>query len=158
MFRELTRIKQKLSPEECKEVLRVSLRGVLALNGEEGYPYALPINFYYDEDGGVIYFHSGKSGYKIDCIEKCDKACFTAIDDGVRHKGEWWLTIRSVVAFGKVKIVTDQKTVEEVSYKLSKKFTQDDAYVADEIKKYAPATAILALYVEDLKGKRVREK
>ena len=46
MFRDLTRKKQKLSLEECKEILKQEVRGVLAVNGDGGYPYALPINFY----------------------------------------------------------------------------------------------------------------
>ena len=49
MFRELTRKKQALSIEECKEILKQEVRGVLAVNGDDGYPYALPINYYYDE-------------------------------------------------------------------------------------------------------------
>ena len=60
MFRELTRKKQKLSTTECKEILKQEVRGVLAVNGDDGYPYALPINFYFDEENNKIYFHRSK--------------------------------------------------------------------------------------------------
>ena len=50
MFRELTRKKQQLPAEECIDVLKAALRGVLAVNGDDGYPYAVPINHYYDEE------------------------------------------------------------------------------------------------------------
>ena len=93
MFRKLTRIKQALPLSECKDVLKTALRGTLAVNGEDGYPYALPLNHYYDENTETIYFHSGKAGYKVDCIDRSDKACFTVIDDGERREGEWWLTV-----------------------------------------------------------------
>ena len=158
MFRSLTRIKQKLSREECDEVLNTALRGTLAVNGDEGYPYALPINFYYSAERGKIYFHSGKAGYKVDCLERSPKACFTASDDGTRKEGEWWLTIKSVVIFGKIEKIGDPKEIEDISRKLSHKFTQDEEYIAREIEKYAPDTLLLALTIEDLCGKSVREK
>ena len=158
MFRELTRIKQKLPLSECKEVLRTTLRGTLAVNGDEGYPYALPINHYYDKATHTLFFHSGKAGYKIDCITRSGKACFTVTDEGERRENEWWLTFRSVIAFGKITAVQDAQTIERISRALSHKFTQDEGYIDHEIEKYAPATLLLALEIEDVKGKIVREK
>jgi len=158
MFRKLTRSKQEIPLSECEEVLKTALRGTLAVNGEDGYPYALPINHYYDEDAKIIYFHSGKTGYKVDCIASSDKACFTVTDDGERHDGEWWLTFRSVVVFGRIRAVGDAATIESVSRALSHKFTQDEGYIDREIEKYAPATLLLALTALDIKGKTVREK
>ena len=73
MFRELTRKKQKLSDQECKEILLQEVRGVLAVNGDGGYPYALPINYYFDEANNKIYFHSGKVGHKMDALANSDK-------------------------------------------------------------------------------------
>ena len=51
MFRDVTRKKQRLSSDECKEILKQEVRGVLAVNGDDGSPYALPIKFYFDEEG-----------------------------------------------------------------------------------------------------------
>ena len=158
MFRKLTRIKQAITLSECEKVLKTTLRGVLAVNGEDGYPYAIPMNHYYDADGKTIYFHSGKIGCKVDCITRSDKACFTVSNDGERLNGEWWLTFKSVVVFGRIAPVTDEKTVLEVSRALSHKFTEDEAYIDREIEKYAPATLLLALRIEDMQGKTVREK
>ena len=76
MFRDLTRKKQALSIEECKEILKQEVRGVLAVNCDDGYPYALPINFHFDETNNKIYFHSGKYGHKIDAIKSSDKVSF----------------------------------------------------------------------------------
>ena len=157
-FRQLSRVKQKLTQSECEEVLEKALRGVLALNGDDGYPYALPVNFYYDKALRKIYFHSGKKGYKIDCIDRSSKASFTVSDDGIRKEGEWWLTIKSVVIFGKIGKIDDPKEIEAISRKLSYKFTQDEEYINREIEKYAPATLLLALTIEDICGKSVREK
>ena len=61
MFRELVRIKQKLSMEECISILKKEKRGVLSVNGDGGYPYRMPMNHWYDEESGKIYFHCGKT-------------------------------------------------------------------------------------------------
>jgi len=158
MFRKLTRIKQALSPSECEKVLKNTLRGTLALSGDEGYPYAMPVNHYYDAENRTVYFHSGKAGYKIDCLDRSDKACFTVIDEGERREGEWWLTFRSVVIFGRIARVEDAATIEQISRALSHKFTQDEAYIDREVEKYASATLLLALRIENIQGKIVREK
>ena len=157
-FRKLLRKNQALSQEDCNKVLRSALRGTLAVNGEDGYPYALPINFYYDEAAAKIYFHSGKVGYKMDCIEKSSKACFTVMDEGIKNEGEWWLTFRSVVIFGKIERIEERDAIEGLSRRLSHRFTKDEEYIQKEIDKYAPATAMLALSIENMQGKIVREK
>ena len=77
MFREVARKKQALSKEECVEVLKKELRGVLSLLGEDGYPYGVPLDHYYDEESGRLYFHSGKVGYKIECMKKPRSALWT---------------------------------------------------------------------------------
>lgn len=158
MFREVQRVKQRLSPAECDKVLESALRGVLALNGEDGYPYALPINFCYDKAAAKIYFHSGKAGYKVDCLKNSNKACFTAQDQGERKEGEWWLNIKSVVAFGEIEEVGDKEKIAEISRKLSLRFTQDKAYIEEEITKYLDSTLLLALSIKHMTGKVVREK
>ena len=84
MFRPVRKSKNALGEEATKEILRSARRGVLAVNGDGGYPYAIPINYLYDEEAGKIYFHGAKAGHKADSINKCDKVCFTAYGDG-RH-------------------------------------------------------------------------
>ena len=158
MFRELLRTKQKLPREECDALLRTSLRGTLSLNGEDGYPYALPIDYFYDPECETVYFHSGKVGYKVDCIDRSEKACFTVSNDGERLEGEWWLTVKSVILFGKIRKITDLKEITEISRKLSYKFTQDEEYIERELREYSSATLLLALRVEHMIGKIVREK
>ncbi|MBQ4505397.1 MAG: pyridoxamine 5'-phosphate oxidase family protein, partial [Firmicutes bacterium] len=70
MFRELTRIKQQISTEECIQVLKEETRGVLSVNGDDGYPYGMPMNHWYNEEDGAIYFHSGKKGYRPEVLKK----------------------------------------------------------------------------------------
>ena len=77
MFREMRRIKQQLSIDECKEILKSSKRAVLSMSGDYGYPYGVPVDYYYDENDDAIYIHSAKEGHKIDALKKCEKISFT---------------------------------------------------------------------------------
>ncbi|GMO03118.1 hypothetical protein LSA36186_13670 [Lachnoanaerobaculum sp. JCM 36186] len=81
-FRAMRRLKQQLSKEECFEILRSAPRGVIAMNGENGYPYAVTINQYFDETEGRIYFHGALQGLKVDLLGKDNKVCFTTTDEG----------------------------------------------------------------------------
>ena len=155
MFRELTRKKQVLSIEVCKEILKQEVRGVLAVNGDDGYPYALPINFYYDEANNKIYFHSGKHGHKIDAIKNSDKVSFCVYDKGYKREGHWSLNIKSVVVFGRVRIISDW--TDELMIKFCKRFTSDMEYINNEIKNFKSNTIVLCLDIEHMTGKLVNE-
>ena len=155
MFRDLTRKKQKLSTVECKEILKQEMRGVLAVNGDDGYPYALPINFYYDEESNRIYFHSGKAGHKLDAIAKSDKVSFCVYDKGYHKDGHWSLNIRSVIIFGRIRTVDDWS--DELMVNFCKRFTGDMEYIYSEIEKFKSNTAVLCLEIEHMTGKLVNE-
>ena len=57
-----------LSEAECIDILKSTKRSVLSVIGDDGYPYGMPINHYYNEEDGKIYFHGAKAGHKIDAI------------------------------------------------------------------------------------------
>ena len=155
MFRNLTRKKQKLSTVECKEILKQEVRGVLAVNGDDGYPYALPINYYFEEESNRIYFHSGKVGHKLDAIAKSDKVSFCVYDKGYHKDGHWSLNIRSVIIFGRMQIVDDWS--DELMVNFCKRFTGDMEYIYSEIKKFKSNTAVLCFEIENMTGKLVNE-
>ncbi len=157
MFREMRRFKQQISDEECKEILKAQPRGVLSLTGDDGYPYGLPISYWYDENSGNICFHGAKEGHKIDSIRRCEKASFCVYDEGYRKDGEWALNIKSVIAFGRIKFVEDYDRVVEISRNLCLKFTDDEKYIEDEIKNAGPRVQCLELVVEHMTGKLVNE-
>lgn len=158
MFRELTRIKQKLQIDECYIILEKEKRGVLALNGENDYPFAFTMNHYFDKINNKIYFHCGKIGYKFDCLDKNNKACFTLTKDEDKNDNEWWITVKSVIVYGKIEIIDDIEKVVEISDKLSRKFTSDDDYIQKEIDNYAQNTRLLELSIDNICGKIVKEK
>lgn len=157
MFRDVVRKKQKLTDEECIEILKNEKRGVLAVLGDDDYPYAMPMNYLYDEKENVIYFHGGKTGHKIDALKKHNKVSFCVYDEGFRREGEWALNIKSVIAFGKISFVEDDKKMISVSRELSLKYTPDIEYIEKEIENYAKATLCLEMKIEHLTGKIVNE-
>ncbi len=157
MFREVARRKQQLSVEECAEILKKELRGVLSVLGDEGYPYGIPLNHWYCEEEGVLYFHSGKKGHKIDAMRAYDKASFCVMDEGFRREGEWALNFRSVVVFGRIRFVEDQEKALEISRQLSRKFMDDEAAIEREIKKDGGRVLCFALVPEHITGKLVNE-
>ena len=157
MFREMLRKKQQLAQEYCIEILKKEPRGVLSVLGDDGYPYGMPINHYYCAADGKIYFHSGKTGHKTDAMKNHDRVSFCVYDQGFRREGEWALNIRSVIVFGKIEFIEDQEKIYEIARQLCYKFTDDEAYIEDEIRKAGPRTAMFALVPEHMTGKLVKE-
>lgn len=157
MFREIARKKQCLSQEKIIEILKMEKRGVLSVIGDEGYPYGMPMNYWYNEENGKIYFHSGKKGHKIDAMAANNKVSFCVYDDGYRNDGEWALNISSVIVFGKVRVVENFEEAMEICRCLSLKYTPNIEYIEEEIQKFGKATLCYELCPEHITGKLVNE-
>ena len=157
MFRKMRRFKQQITEEECREVLKNAKRGVLSLLGEDGYPYGLPINHWYCEEDGKLYFHGAKDGQKIEALKKCDKASFCAYDEGYRKEGEWALNIKSVIIFGRISLVEDEELAKRICTHLVRKFTDDKEYLEKELKHALPRVQCLEMSIEHMTGKLVNE-
>ena len=157
MFRELSNKQKQISNDECVELLKQETRGILSVNGDDGYPYGIPMNHFYDFEDGCIYFHCGKNGHKIDALRRSDKVSFCVYEKGSKVEDDWALNVRSVVVFGKVEIIDDIAIASDIARKLSYKFTPDEPYIQNEINHYAKATLILKLIPEQITGKKVKE-
>ena len=157
MFRPMIRQNKQLAAQECAEVLRIQTRGVLSVIGDDGYPYGTPMNHWYDDRDGSIWFHSGDIGHRLEALQRQPKASFCVFEPGVRAEGEWAWTVRSVIVFGRVEIVRDASVIAQVAAALSRKFTQDEAYIQREIEQHAHRTVLLHLVPEHICGKRVKE-
>ena len=157
MFRELSRIKQKLSADESIALLKNEPRGVLSLVGDDGYPYGLPIDHWYNEEDGCIYFHSGPTGHKVDAMKANSKASFCVYDQGIRKDGDWALHIESVIVFGKIEILEDHQKALDLTRRLSLKYTYDIAYIEKEIAAYGHEVLVFRLVPEHICGKITKE-
>ena len=157
MFREMRRFTHQIPKEECIEILKSTKRGVLSLIGDNGYPYGIPIDHWYCEEDGKIYFHGAKEGHKIDSIRACDKASYCVYDEGYRKEGDWALNIKSVITFGRIHFVEDEETALKICSELTKKFTDDREYLEKEIRNSFRNVLCLELVPEHMTGKLVNE-
>ena len=157
MFRRMARIKQQIPDEECIRILKEQKRGVLSVLGDDGYPYGVPLNHWYNDEDGCLYFHGGMQGHKIDALKRCDKVSFCVLDDGYRKEGDWALTFKSVIVFGKVRFVEDHAEALDICRKLSLKFLQDTAEIEAMIQRSGSRVLCFALVPEHMTGKQVHE-
>lgn len=157
MFRKMRRFKQELNRDECIEVLKQEPRGVLSVLGDDGYPYGVPMDHWYNEADGKLYFHGAKAGHKIDAMKRCDKVSYCVMDKGWRKEDDWALNIRSVVVFGRLRPVDDPAKTAEICTNICRKFTDDAAYLEHELLHSGPAVLCLELEPEHMTGKLVNE-
>ena len=158
MFRELVRKNKQLPMEECIEILKNETRGVLSVMGDDDYPYGMPMNHWYNEEDGKIYFHSGKVGHRLDALRRNDKVSFCTYDDGYRNEGEWAWNVKSVIVFGRMEVIDDMNKIADITTKLSYKFVQDEEHIKKEIELYGSKTLLLVLSPEHICGKLVKEE
>ncbi len=125
MFREMRRKRQLLSEEDTASVLNRGTAGVLALSGDDGYPYAVPLSYVYD--GSKIYFHGAKQGHKIDAIRGCEKASFCVVDRDQVMPEEYTSYFRSVIVFGTLRILEDDAEKLESIKKLAVKYAPENS-------------------------------
>lgn len=157
MFREMRRAKQQLGKDECVEILLKEWRGILSVYGEDGYPYGLPMNFYYDKEVEKLYFHSGMKGHKIDALMRDNRVSFCVYDKGFRKEGDWALNIKSVIIFGNIKFVEDESRRENIMRKFGLKFDPDPRNVEDTIKRMLGVTKVMELSIDHMTGKLCNE-
>ena len=155
-FREMRRKRQQLPEEDCIAILKKATAGTLALLGDNDYPYAVPISFVFDNNS--LFFHSAVAGHKIDAINKHDKASFCIIDKDDIHGDEYTTYFRSVIAFGKIQIVSDASEKLYATKLLGRKYNpnQEEA-LKEEIEKAFYRMVIIRLDIEHLTGKEAIE-
>ena len=146
MFRKMARIREQIPNEECIEILKTQLRGVLSVLGDDDYPYGFPINHYYCEEDG------------IDAMRSHGKASFCVLDEGrPEQEGGWALRFRSVIVFGRLEEVEDHNRAIEITRALCHKFTSDEEYIEKEIENAGARTMVVCLTPEHMTGKTVLE-
>ena len=158
MFRPMRRSRQQVSREECVRVLEEARRGTLAVIGDEGYPYAVPIDFRLDPEEDRIYFHCAREGHKMDAIRACDKVCLTAWDRGYQKEGHWSWYVTSVVAMGRAAEVTDETRRREKLRFMAEKYYPDAEELEAELEKDIGRVCLMEIRIEHMTGKLVHEQ
>ncbi len=156
MFRQMRRFKQQLPNAETVEILETATSGVLAVSGDDGYPYAVPLSFVYAD--GKLFFHCAVTGHKLDAIQNCDKASFCVIASDVVRPATFTTHYRSVVAFGRVRVLTDDAQKRAAIELIADKYSRDysEKRLA-EIENEFPRLALVEFKIEHVTGKEARE-
>ena len=155
-FRAMRRKRQQLSEEESVAILKKATAGTLALLGDNDYPYAVPLSYVYHE--GRIYFHSALAGHKVDAIRKCDKASFCVIEQDDVQPEKYTTFFRSVIAFGRIRIIEDEHEKLETARMLGNRYNPNhDEALQKEIEGGLSRMLMIRFDIEYLTGKEAIE-
>ena len=156
-FREMRRNKQLMTQQQCTEILQRNTAGVLSVYGDGGYPYGVPLSYVYSD--GKIFFHCAKEGHKLDAIQNCDKVSFCVIDEDRIVPQEYTSYFRSVIVFGRARIITDEREKLEALRLLAMRYAPDDG---EQNRRQVINDGLDRLYMveisaEHISGKQARE-
>ncbi len=155
-FRPMRRNRQQLSREECERILGLCTSGVLALTGDGGYPYAVPLSYVYAD--GAIIFHSAVQGHKVDAIRRDNRCSFCVIEQDDIKPAEFTTHFRSVIAFGRIHILEDTDEKVQALCLLGRRYSPNDELgLQHEIDKSLDHVLLLRLDIEHLSGKQAIE-
>lgn len=156
MFRELRRRKQALSVEENIQVLNRGTSGVLAVTGDDDYPYAVPLSYVYYNN--KIFFHCAKTGHKLDAIAKNEKVSFCVIDMDQVVQEEYTTYFRSVIVFGKARILDDEEKRRALEI-LTARYSpdQEKSHQLQAIEKDFNIVCMVEIAIEHMSGKEAKE-
>ena len=157
MFREMRRKRQQLTHEECLAILERGTSGVLAVSGEDGYPYAVPLSYVYRD--GRLFFHCAKSGHKLDAIRRCEKVSFCVIDQDQVVPAEYTTYFRSVILFGRARILQDAEEIHSSITWLAEKYypTAAPEFQEAAIEREAAALYMVEIQIDHMTGKEAKE-
>lgn len=158
MFRKVRKKANEISASLAKDLIKKSRRGILAVNGDNGYPYAIPINYLYSEENQKIFFHGSKVGHKVDAIKKSDKVCFTVYGNEQIKEETWAPYVQSALVFGRCKLIEDEDRAMIVLKDFAMKYYPSESMVEEEMKKAAKATQMFEITIEHISGKEVQER
>lgn len=156
MFRSTRRPERALAERETWAVLESAEYGVLAMQGTEGYPYAVPMNHVIID--GALYFHAAVSGHRLEALRANPRVCFTVTLGPEEARSDIPLdsigTYSSAVLFGTVEELPPEQRMEALTA-LCQRYAPgrvgDDAYFARFINK----VSILRMQVDHMTGKRL---
>lgn len=155
-FREMRRKRQQLSEAESVALLKKATSGTLALLGDNGYPYAVPISYVYSE--GKLYFHSALSGHKVDAIRNCDKASFCVIVKDDVQPEKFTTFFRSVIAFGRIHIIEDEAEKLKTARLLGNRYNPNhEEALRKELENGLSRMLMIRFDIEHLTGKDAKE-
>lgn len=158
MFRTIRKKRNEIDINAAKNLLQNSRRGVLAVNGDDGYPYAIPVNYFYDRENQKIYFHGARAGHKVDALRASDKICFTVYGNETIKEESWAPFMQSVVVFGRCHLMEAGEKTTAFLKKFAMKYYPSEQLVDEEIAQAGKAVQMFEIEIEHMSGKEVQER
>ena len=159
MFKPIRKKINEIDRTATEALLTANRRGILAMNGDNGYPYAIPINYFYDCDKKKIYSHGAKAGHKVDALKSSDKVCFTVYGDEHIDESEPWAPyVQSAVVFGRCRLLEASPESIDRLKEFAMKYYPSEQLVDKEIAHAGRAVQMFEITIEHMSGKQVQEK
>lgn len=154
MTRTMRRFRQQLSAEDVERILQTGKYCVMAVSGDDGYPYAVPVNYVYD--GTSIYIHSAVQGHKTDALKRNPKCSLCIVDKYDVIPVEFTSYFRSVIVFGTARFVESTDDKIAALRLLGNKYSPGIDSEA-EIVRFIKAVCIVRIDIDSLTGKEAIE-
>ena len=159
MFKPIRNKINEIDRNATEVLLTFNRRGILAMNGVNGYPYAIPINYFYDNETQKIYFHGAKAGHKVDALKDSDKVCFTVYGDEHIDESEPWAPyIQCAVVFGRCRLLEAGPESIARLKEFAMKYYPSEQLVDENIAHAGRAVQMFEITIEHMSGKQVQEK
>ncbi|MEI3519510.1 MAG: pyridoxamine 5'-phosphate oxidase family protein [Clostridia bacterium] len=152
MFREMRSKANMLTNEEVENILKTSPNGTLALYGENGYPYSVPVNFVYSD--GKIYFHGAAEGYKLNCMKKDPHVSFSVIGKDDIAKENFTTLFSSVIAFGTIRVIDTMEEKIPVLEAMVGKYSAEFMESGKELIRKGCGSVAYELTIDHMTGKK----
>ena len=157
MFRPMRRSAQALDGGACVEILERGTSGVLAVAGDGGWPYAVPLSYAFD--GEKLYFHCAREGHKLDAIRREARASFCVVDRDDVKPAEYTSYFRSVIIFGRVRVLEDKAQKRAAIELLARRYFPEDSAENRRraIEREWAGLCMLEMDIEHMSGKEAKE-
>ena len=154
-FRKMRRSRQQLSEDETVTILKSGKTAVLGVIGDGGYPYAVPVNYVYDD--GKIFFHGARSGHKLDAIKRDGRVSMTVIDRDDVIAEQLTTYFRSVIVFGTARVLESDEETFHAAEVFGLKYNGDRNAVDREIRREWSGLSCVEVTIEHMTGKEAIE-
>ena len=152
MFREMRSKANMLTNEEVENILKTSPNGTLALYGENGYPYSVPVNFVYSD--GKILLDGAAEGYKLDCMKKDPHVSFSVIGKDDIAKENFTTLFSSVIAFGTIRVIDTMEEKIPVLEAMVGKYSAEFMESGKELIRKGCGSVAYELTIDHMTGKK----
>lgn len=149
--REMRRSDRQLGQEQAAAILERGVYGVLSTVDADGQPYGVPLNYVYHQE--AIYFHSARSGHKLDNLLQNSQVSFCVIDKAELDPQQFSTDFASVIVFGKTSVLGGQEKRQALVWLMQHLAPEQSQNAAEYIEKNQEQTRVVKIEIDHMSGK-----